>query len=84
MRVYCFALLMRKRTRERIRLIRILVAMGKYILKFPRSITMSPGSFPGNGSFGTKCIMTPAMTSTRPVMIKNFPIFKNINTGECL
>ena len=55
---------------------RILVVMGRYILKFPRSITRSPGSFPGSGIFGKKWISKPAASNIAPAIIKNFPIFK--------
>lgn len=56
----------------------MLVVMGKYILKFPRSITISPGNLPGKGSFGAKWRITPAMTIINPVIIKNFAIFKKL------
>jgi len=80
-KVYCLALWIRKRMMEITRLTKILVAMGKYILKFPRSITMSPGNFPGKGSLGDRWRMTPATTIIIPMIIKNFAIFKNITQG---
>jgi hypothetical protein len=63
------------------RLIRIDVVIGKYILKFPRSITISPGSLPGKGSLSEKWRIAPAITIIIPVIIKNFPIFKSIKKG---
>jgi hypothetical protein len=71
----------RKRIRVITRLTKILVVMGRYILKFPRSIMMSPGNFPGKGSFGERWRMIPAKTIIVPAIIKNFAIFKNITQG---
>ena len=69
---------MKKRINESIMLMRILVVMGRYILKFPRSIIMSPGNLPGSGTLGKKWTMMPVISIMIPAMIKNFPIFKNI------
>lgn len=80
--VYCFALLIRKRIMEMTTLIRMLVVIGKYILKLPRSITRSPGNFPGQGIFGEKCRKTPAITMIIPAIIKNFAIFNSINSEK--
>lgn len=51
-RVYCLALWIRNSMSESNTLTRILVVMGKYILKFPRSITISPGNLPRKGNLG--------------------------------
>ena len=59
-------------------LIRMLVVIGKNILKLPLSIMMSPGNFPGKGNRGAKCMMSPRMSKMAPVIIRNFAIFKNI------
>lgn len=59
-------------------LIRILVVMGKYILKFPLSITISPGSFPGKGNLGANNMINPTTSKITPAIIRNFAIFKNI------
>ena len=69
---------MKYRINERMILIRILVVMGKNILKFPLSITMSPGNFPGKGNRGAKCISIPAQSRIIPVIIRNLAIFKTI------
>lgn len=58
----------------------MLVVIGKYNLKLPLSIRISPGSFPKKGDLEEKCNTVPAMTMIIPAIIKIFPIFKNIKT----
>ena len=72
------ALLIKYRISERIILNSRLVVIGKNSLKFPLSITISPGNFPGNGKRGAKCMRIPAMSRTIPAIIRNFAIFKTI------
>lgn len=59
-------------------LIRMLVVIGINILKLPLSITISPGSFPGNGNLGANSMINPATSKTAPAIIRNFAIFENI------
>lgn len=61
---------------------RILVVMGMKTLRFPRSITISPGSFPGQESFGPKWMIKPTTSNTIPAIIRYLAISKIIkDTG---
>gem|GEM_PF-18850 len=64
-------------SREISRLNKIPEVRGKYSLKFGRSITMSPGSFPTKGILSKKWITIPAITRMRPMVIRIFPIFQS-------
>ena len=75
---YWRPLLTKKKINERMILTRMLVVIGRYILKLPRSMTMSPGSLPKKGSLGKKCVIIPASSINIPAIIRNFPIFKII------
>lgn len=58
-------------------LIKILVVMGKYILKFSFSMRMSPGSLPRNGILFEYCIAKPTPINSNPKSISAFPIPSN-------
>ncbi len=58
-----------KNIMDKIILITIDVTIGKYIVKFPFLITMSPGNFPINVQ------TNPIMTNKIPITIKSLPNF---------
>lgn len=78
---FYLALFIRYKINEIMTLNKMLVVIGRNILKLPLSITISPGNLPGNGNFGAKCMMRPTTKRIIPAMIKNFPIFKTIKQG---